>query len=371
MIVDCGGGTVDLTTRKLLDDNKLGEVTERAGDYCGSAFVDAEFIEYLRKELGSNAIDSFRDNYYGQMQYMVQEFCQHVKLPFTGDSTFNYEMNLEEVSPTLVQYLSDEVNLTSESDEVKLNIQKIKDADWLIKLDFEKIKSMFDPVIERISRMIRIQLKNRERGKGEGESESDKKCSVMFLVGGFSQSEYLQKKIREEFGTEVDNISVPTNPIAAISRGAAIYGLSFGNLDDDMINMDLPFVINSRILNRTYGIKVLKDDNPDYFHIIAKRGKEVNINEEFPVRLRPSFHSQTSGVFEIYYTREFKASSCKDPGMILLGELKIDWPDTELGLNRPTTFKLAFGKMEVRATAKNETNGQNYQTTFEVDTRDE
>ncbi|CAB4491817.1 unnamed protein product [Rhizophagus irregularis] len=36
MIVDCGGGTVDLTTRKVLKDRQLGEVTERAGDYCGN-----------------------------------------------------------------------------------------------------------------------------------------------------------------------------------------------------------------------------------------------------------------------------------------------------------------------------------------------
>ena len=44
MIVDCGGGTVDLTTRKLLEDDQLGEVTERAGDFCGSTFIDKEFI---------------------------------------------------------------------------------------------------------------------------------------------------------------------------------------------------------------------------------------------------------------------------------------------------------------------------------------
>ncbi|CAB5381344.1 unnamed protein product [Rhizophagus irregularis] len=39
MIVDCGGGTVDLTTRQV-DGNQLGEITERAGDYCGSTFIE-------------------------------------------------------------------------------------------------------------------------------------------------------------------------------------------------------------------------------------------------------------------------------------------------------------------------------------------
>ncbi|CAB4473679.1 unnamed protein product [Rhizophagus irregularis] len=47
MVVDCGGGTVDLTTRKLLQDNKLSEITERTGDFCGGSYVDREFLKFL------------------------------------------------------------------------------------------------------------------------------------------------------------------------------------------------------------------------------------------------------------------------------------------------------------------------------------
>ncbi|RIA82725.1 hypothetical protein C1645_787732 [Glomus cerebriforme] len=45
MIVDCGGGTVDLTIRKLINDKQLGEITERSGDFCGSTYIDEEFIK--------------------------------------------------------------------------------------------------------------------------------------------------------------------------------------------------------------------------------------------------------------------------------------------------------------------------------------
>jgi len=98
MIVDCGGGTVDLTTRKLLEGNQLGEVTERAGDFCGSIFIDKEFIELLKREVGNSAIDLLSDKHYGQLQYLVQEFCQNVKLPFTGNEpNFRYEMDLKKL----------------------------------------------------------------------------------------------------------------------------------------------------------------------------------------------------------------------------------------------------------------------------------
>src|ERR1044071_3692280 len=106
MIVDCGGGTVDLTTRKLLDGSRLGEVTERIGDFCGSSFIDDEFIAHLIRELGYEAINLLRDNFYGQLQFIVQEFSQHAKLPFTGDDEgFYYEIDLEAVSPILLQYV--------------------------------------------------------------------------------------------------------------------------------------------------------------------------------------------------------------------------------------------------------------------------
>ena len=71
MVVDCGGGTVDLTTRTLLPDNKLSEITERTGDLCGSTYVDKEFIVFLEKKLGFAAVDEFRRENYGQYQYLI------------------------------------------------------------------------------------------------------------------------------------------------------------------------------------------------------------------------------------------------------------------------------------------------------------
>jgi hypothetical protein len=102
MIVDCGGGTIDITTRKLLGNNRLGEVTESTGDFCGSTFIDREFIKFLCNILGKRAIDLFRNNCYGQFQYLINKFCQLVKFPFTGDDSefrmmhqFYYNMSVK------------------------------------------------------------------------------------------------------------------------------------------------------------------------------------------------------------------------------------------------------------------------------------
>ncbi|CAG8724895.1 6012_t:CDS:2, partial [Rhizophagus irregularis] len=108
VVVNCGGGTLDLTTRKLVGNNplQLSEVTERSGDFCGK--------------------------------------------PFTGDNReFNYELDVRNISPSLLQYVS-------ESGREWM-------GEWVIKINYNGIKSMFDPVIDRIINLIRIPTNKQER----------------------------------------------------------------------------------------------------------------------------------------------------------------------------------------------------------------
>nr|CAG8514883.1 14489_t:CDS:10 [Entrophospora candida] len=127
MVVDCGGGTVDLTVRKLLSKNKLSEITERSGDLC----------------------------------------------------------------------------------------EEMEQEDWLLEIKYEDVRKMFDPVIEKVIRLIRNQL-----------TSSKEKCSAMFIVGGFAESPYLVSKVKETFNSAVPIICVPQNPISAVLRGGVIYGLN-------------------------------------------------------------------------------------------------------------------------------------------------
>ncbi|CAG8753880.1 17077_t:CDS:2, partial [Gigaspora rosea] len=180
LVVDCGGGTVDLTVRKLLDNNQLGEDTERSGDLCGGTYVDKEFLRFLEGKVGKNAIKMLLEKHYGHLSYMIQQFCERVKTRFTG--------------------------VESEFRKYNLDIEK----DWEIEIDFETVKSFFDPVINKILRLISVQL-------------DASKCTVMFLVRGFSESKYLQKRIKQWFSQ--CKVAVPPYPMAAIARGAVEYGL--------------------------------------------------------------------------------------------------------------------------------------------------
>ena len=123
MIVDCGGGTVDLTTRKLIGVKRLSEITERIGDFCGSTFIDKEFVEFLRRKLGTRAIDLLIENHYGQFQYLVQDFCRRAKIPFSGDMEFLYQLDIEENAPILMQIVSEEIREIMEEKEWSIDIK--------------------------------------------------------------------------------------------------------------------------------------------------------------------------------------------------------------------------------------------------------
>ncbi|CAG8567659.1 5043_t:CDS:2 [Paraglomus brasilianum] len=348
LIVDCGGGTVDLTMRTLQSIGRLKEVTERTGDFCGGSYVDAEFLKFLSRKVGESAVELLKKNHYTQLQYMVQEFCNRVKFEFTGDPKryATKEMDLEEVCPVLMQYVKGDYK------------ERMEEAEWLIELNFAAVKDFFDTVVGRIIRLIRGQL---AKAKAKGV-----KCQAMFLVGGFSESPYILKRVKEDFGREVKTIAVPSEPIAAVVRGAVYYGLQMDS-------------IQTRVLKSTYGVEIYPEwkstdpttrktnDGRIYkFYRLATRGTEVKVDQQFGYTAYPVFPTQTGMKFDIYTTSETDATFCDERGMSSFGTLEIELPDTNLGTNRPVDFTLTFGKMETRATAKNKTNGKVYEAKFKL-----
>ncbi|KAF0520402.1 hsp70 family protein [Gigaspora margarita] len=250
---------VDLTVRKLLDNNQLGEVTEHSGDVCGGAYVDKEFLRFLEDKVGNgNALD------------------------------------------------------------------KLEEDDWEIDIDFETIKSFFDPVVNRIIRLISIQ-------------HDECKCNVMFLIGGFSESKYLQQTIKQRFSQ--CKVAVPPYLTAAAACGAVEYGL----------DMD---TVKNRVLKWTYGIKVYpkfeegdlplrkESDGHIYkFLLMAKRGVQVEVDQRFSETMYPSKPDAMGILFSFYYTAKKTAEYCDEPGMHKLGEFDVDLPDTHLGKDRPVTLE--------------------------------
>ncbi|CAG8650022.1 16210_t:CDS:10, partial [Funneliformis mosseae] len=200
---------------------------------------------------------------------------------------------------------SDTVDLTTQfASEIKQyitdkNKKHLEIENWLIELNFNDIKSMFDPIVNIVLQLIQLQLNN-----------SPKTCLAIVRI-----------------------ILTPIQPTIAIERRAVIYGLSSMNLDSN--------VIASRIIKYTYSIKVRKYWTKDYsihrkvnnrhinkIHCLAKRDTLINVNQKITYSYLSLYSTQTKVVFYLYYTNEFDAKYYDKSEMKLLEKLTMNLPSS-------------------------------------------
>jgi hypothetical protein len=85
----------------------------------------------------------------------------------------------------------------------------MEDDEWEIELEFEDVKKMFDPVVDKILDAVSEHL-----------DVCNNNVSAMLLVGGFSESKYLQERAKQKFNRRFHNkIFFPERPAVAALEG--------------------------------------------------------------------------------------------------------------------------------------------------------
>ncbi|KAF9508050.1 hypothetical protein BS47DRAFT_1373741 [Hydnum rufescens UP504] len=182
MICDAGGGTVDLAVYKIigsLTNLEIAEVCARSGSNCGSLFLDLRFRELVRTLLADHPahLDA------ASLAYFMHSFSETDKLAYMGESDDSNMFHFTCFNP--------------------------EDPDDPV------VGLVFDPVVEQVLRLI-----------DEQTHRVDQRIDALLLVGGFSGSEYLFKRVDETFGSRIKVIARPSDADTATCRGAAQYGLA-------------------------------------------------------------------------------------------------------------------------------------------------
>ncbi|KAH8689553.1 hypothetical protein BGW36DRAFT_391084 [Talaromyces proteolyticus] len=201
LICDCGGGTVDMTTYLVLQTLPyltFEELCTGNGGKCGSTAVDRNFYQLMSDRFG----DAFD------------------KLPMKKKSPGSEFMSKFEVIkqdfgyPNQPKIFEIHLNMNAPNADPKY----FDEEERMVFLSSEDLRSIFDPVVERILAMVRQQIQ-------DSQEETGNRINRIILVGGFGDSEYLRKAFRESFEPMDINITVPDKPQAAIVQGAALRGL--------------------------------------------------------------------------------------------------------------------------------------------------
>ncbi|THH09897.1 hypothetical protein EW146_g8542 [Bondarzewia mesenterica] len=221
MICDAGGGTVvgpflqtsgqvagidsftdlkspqDLAVYKIIgqmQNLEIAEMCARSGANCGSLFLDLRFRELVKTLLADHPahLDA------ASLAYFMHSFSETDKLEYMGESDdenmFNFTcFNVEDPDDPSVGLINGELSIPG-------NLLR---------------REVFDPVVNQVLELIEDQMK-----------KIDQRIDALLLVGGFSGSEYLFKRVEEQFGARVKVITRPSDADTATARGAAQYGLA-------------------------------------------------------------------------------------------------------------------------------------------------
>ncbi|RIB10754.1 hypothetical protein C2G38_2105307 [Gigaspora rosea] len=191
---------------------------------------------------------------------------------------------------------------------------------------------MFDPVVKTIIDMIQMHC-----------ASTKHRCAAMFLVGGFSNSQYLQAQIRRHFTTQIPIITVPNHPIAAIERGALMHGLNS----------------LKKVLKFNHGIEVSekweKHDPPERrtssghisrFKHLALKGVEIYVGQKFYYIYKVD-SNQTEMMVNVFITPDNNARYCDEHGMVMVGKMKIDLSDSQKKKKLKFTLKKRVVEVEI------------------------
>jgi len=266
LLLDLGGGTADIACHQVVDDYTVKEVYQPSGGAWGSTYIDQHFMRLLNDVFPENWIKEFSLQHPSDYTMLKNNFARAKETFFARDK--DYEGNPSQISSQqkkvhnielpfeMISFMEEKLDGYNELQQLK-NLRQYKTIEefvqsrdflgcagkWVLneatlELDYAVWTHMFDDVIDRIIDHCRRLL--------ESPPLKDGQCHYLCLVGGFSASKYLQKRMIYELGPKSKHRLIvirPKRPSLSVVDGAVRLGLK-------------PDYIASRVLGKTYGIKV-------------------------------------------------------------------------------------------------------------------
>ncbi|KAK7539977.1 hsp70-like protein [Phyllosticta citribraziliensis] len=336
LVCDCGGGTVDITTYKIMEASPrllFKELCVGIGGKVGSTYIDRNFNKWLSDTFGE-AYTRIPAKKRGPGSAFMRSF-ETAKRAFGSNLDGRNEMKFIEI-----EHLYMKCSWSSSFDEDE-NTLKLTSAD---------MQSFFDPVVSDVLRLITSQA---DRAKSLGHP-----VDRVILVGGFGDSDYLVGRIRSwcEAQTVRAKLTCPPQCQAAIVRGAALRGLE-------------GLKPSSRISRRHYGHPVglrFRDGRDPEQHAYhnhwhdkkycssrvdwgVRKGQEIN--DDFEVELevgRNYYNTDLRYVNKAFHVKLLCCSSDDAPeqefeaGVEKVGTISTEFSDLDFA-SAPKRFKQGIG----------------------------
>ncbi|XP_052818080.1 heat shock 70 kDa protein 12A-like [Mya arenaria] len=229
IVADLGGGTADLAVHEILDDQNLREIARSDGDAYGGILVDNAFQEFLSDFFGFNVVQHLIETH-GYMEFRRK--FETKKRGFKSDEKWiNINIPLLELKDAFeacsVSY-NDTVREANAKYTGKAEIKRD-----MFKFSADIMKCFFDKAVDGIVKFIKELRSNDELSM----------IHTILMVGGFSESKYVQERIKNDIRGV--RLVIPIDPSLAVLKGAVLYGKN-------------PQAITERMARYSYGFSVAR-----------------------------------------------------------------------------------------------------------------
>ncbi|XP_023659305.1 heat shock 70 kDa protein 12A isoform X2 [Paramormyrops kingsleyae] len=344
VVVDCGGGTVDLTVHQIrLPEGHLKELYKASGGPYGSIGIDYEFEKLLCKIFGPDFIDQFKIKRPAAWVDLMIAF-ESRKRAAAPDRSNPLNINLPF---SFIDYYKKFRGHSVEHALRKSNVDFVKwSSQGMLRMNPDAMNALFKPTIDHIIQHLSELFEKPELTN----------IKFLFLVGGFAESPLLQHAVQNMLQGRC-RIIIPHDVGLTILKGAVLFGLD-------------PGVIKVRRSPMTYGVGVLnryvegkhppdkmlvKDGTrwcTDVFDTFIAADQSVALGETVKRSYTPAKPSQQVIVIHIYCSEREDVAFISDPGVRKCGTLRLDVSGTESpATRREIQTLMQFGDTEIRAMA--------------------
>lgn len=344
LVLDAGGGTVDITVHETQRDHTVRELYKANGGPWGGTKIDEAFINFLTDITGADVMEIFQRDHKDDYLDLLREFeikktsfspdmDQKVtfKMPISIHETFQATRN-EDFRRSLImkEELKDQVTFAGD----KLRVQP------------DQIKLFFTDTCEKIVSHLR-NIFSQPAVSG---------TDTILMVGGFSESKMLQDAVRDGFPGM--KIIVPAEAGLAVLKGAVIFGHT-------------PTAIASRVSRFTYGVHINKTfvegKHPEQKRVLIDGeyqckdcfDKHVEVGQEVQAGLRfeerhyiPSHRRQSRVDVEVYTSEERNPRFIDERGCSRLGNIVVDMSEIHSYEDKAFVVQMIYGNTELGLEAK-------------------
>ncbi len=364
LVVDIGGGTVDISAHRIISSANTEVVHPPTGNDCGGSRVNKEFKKFLGELVNDprfskylntgNSMTNAKHN--ADLNELVNDIFEVQKIMFGSQESSVRTLKIRLPFTFMTVYAADIQRGLHQHCRSQVQMSGPD-----LRISYAQMEKFMKPVVDGLLSCMATTL-----------HAVEPKVEAIYIVGGFGGCNYISTAIAERFGN-IYRYIVPAEPDFAVVRGAVLYRRN-------------PELVHARRVDATYGTdacirydpsihdeeyKFTDDDGVELcnniFCTMVERGDIIYPEFVYTRSYAPLRHNENNMTFCIHCSpdknvwyitgKRGKGRTAKPAKVQNIGEVRVDMPILTGDKSRRVDIMFDFSHTEIQVKAYDRTSG--------------